>query len=366
MAERASTSLAEKKARKESYDPKMNCMKIHKSKERHISRASVHALAPSANKKTNISATKSDKCASVCKTVEKTKKVVSKSSSKFKIPKGPVKFPGYDAHSKEKIVFNGERISVRRFMKEENIIPNFDSYLNDKNWTKLDSMYDKVVNIKKYQEVDKKVHGVEDSKELSDLKAQNSKLQNLKNDEERKRFSKKSFQNVVSSDPGSLLSYHGFRRLQASKNPKNKVKLLETVSFSISDGQLIPRCGFKRIEGSEVQNEAKGGKTVTFDDHGVIMKKLFVHKFNKKLDSKKAPLDHQDVDEFQTYLGHYKTGQEETGDFLAFYNPRKELKLEQVKEVVDMESQFSTFSTYYGEAEGFFCKDCWKMHKFCQ
>merc|ERR1719431_1870596 len=234
MAERASTSLAEKKARKESYDPKMNCMKIHKSKERHISRAGVHALAPSANKKTNISATKSDKCSSVCKTVEKTKKVVSKSSSKFKIPKGPVKFPGYDAHSKERIMFNGEMISVRRFMKEENVIPNFDRYLNDENWKKLDSMYDKVVNIKKYQEVDKEVRGVDDTKELSDLKAQNSNLKNLKNDEDRKSFSKKSFKNVVSSDPGNPLSYHGFRRLQASNNPKNKVELIDTVSFSIS------------------------------------------------------------------------------------------------------------------------------------
>ena len=43
-----------------------------------------------------------------------------------------------------------------------------------------------------------------------------------------------------------------------------------------------------------------------------------------------------------------------------------ELELEQVKEVVDLENQFSTFFTYHGEAEDFFCKDCNKRHKFCQ
>jgi len=341
-------------------------VKVHKLEGGHSSRDREHTEASSSRMKTNKSASKMDKSVGNGKSDEERKKVVSTSSSKFKIPKGPAKFPGYDAHSKEKIKFNNESISVRRFMKEENIIPNLDGFLNDENWKKVEAMYDKVANIKKYQEVEREVHGVDDSKELSDLKAQNSEMMDLKNDEERKLFSKLSFKNAVSSDPGNPLSYHGFRRLQASKKPSNKVKLFDTDSFSISSGQLIPRSGFKRIDGSESKVDAKAVKTVTFDDHGVIMKKLFVHKFNKKLGLKKAPQDQQEVDEFLTYLGHYKTGQEETGNFLAFYNSRKELKLEQVKEVVDMENQFSTFSTYYGEAEGYFCKDCWKEHKFCQ
>ena len=167
------------------------------------------------------------------------------------------------------------------------------------------------------------MRGVDDSKELSDIEAQNSEMKDLKNDEERKRFSKLRFKNVVSSDPGNLLSYHGFRRLQASNKPGEKVKLFDRDSFSISSGQLIPRSGFKRIDGSESKNDAKAVKSITFDDHGVIMKKLFVHKYNKKLGLKKAPQDQQQVEEFLTYLGHYKTGQEETGNFLAFYNSRK-------------------------------------------
>ena len=281
-----------------------------------------HAAASSTKKKSDISAIKMNKSANYGKSEKERKKVVSTSSSEFKIPKGPAKFPGYDAHSKEKIEFNGESISVRRFMKEENIIPNFDGFLNDDNWKKLEAMYDKVVNIKKHREV-KEVNGVNDSKELSDIKAQECEMRKLKDDEERKSYSKLSFKNVVSSDPGNFLSYHGFRRLQASKKPANKVKLYDTDSFSISSGHLIPRSGFKRIDGSQLKNDAKAVNMVTFDDHGIIMKKLFVHKYNKKLGLKKAPQDHQEVDDFLTYLAHYKTGQEETGNFLAFYNSRK-------------------------------------------
>ena len=53
------------------------------------------------------------------------------------------------------------------------------------------------------------------------------------------------------------------------------------------------------------------------------MKKLFVHKYIKKLGSNKRPSDYQEEEDFMTYLGHYKTGQEETGNFLAFYNSKK-------------------------------------------
>ena len=35
--------------------------------------------------------------------------------------------------------------SIRRFLTEENIIPNIDSVLKDDNWKKVEAMYDKVV-----------------------------------------------------------------------------------------------------------------------------------------------------------------------------------------------------------------------------
>ena len=39
--------------------------------------------------------------------------------------------------------------------------------------------------------------------------------------------------------------------------------------------------------------------------------------------------------------------------------------MDQVKEVIDLENQYSTFTDYYGEAGDFFCKDCNRRHKFC-
>jgi len=297
-------------------------------------------------------------------------KLKSKSSEspKFKIPKGPSKFPGYDAHSKERIVLNGEPMSVRRFLKEEGIIPNFGSFLKDDDWKKVEAMYDKVINIKKNVEVKHEAYDVKDASEVGDLQSQNDAMKMFTNDEERKEGSKKMFKNEVSSDPGNNLTFHGFRRCKSG----NKSKSLDRRSFSISDGTLKPRQGYKRIsnphETAEEEEAVKKKikKMIRFQDHGLVMKKLFVHKFNKSISSKKAPHEKQEQDEFLTYLGHYKTGQEETANFLAFYNSRKELELDQVKEVVDLESQFSTFSNYYGEPQGYFCKDCRKEHKFCQ
>ena len=48
----------------------------------------------------------------------------------FKIPKGPSKFPVKDSHFKEMIKCGGKMTSIRRFLTEENIIPNLDSVDN--------------------------------------------------------------------------------------------------------------------------------------------------------------------------------------------------------------------------------------------
>ena len=105
-------------------------------------------------------------------------------------------------------------------------------------------------------------------------------------------------------------------------------------------------------------------KKIKLSDFGSFMKSVFFSKFNKKLGSRKA--SSSDFEAFKTYLGHYKGGQEETSNFLSYYNPRKELDEDQTKEIVDLENQFSTFSNYYGAAEDLFCKQCEKRHKFCQ
>merc|ERR1712192_74523 len=156
----------------------------------------------------------------------------------------------------------------------------------------------------------------------------------------------------------------GFRSLENASRTKN----LLTESFSIADGKLLPRPGFRRRNWTEdcKELEAHMKKKIKIDDFGLVMKKVFVHKFNNKLGSTKSKGRQAELDDFQTYLGHYKTGQEETKNFLTYYNSRKELNLDQVKEVIDVENQYSTFTNYYGEAGDLFCKDCNKRHKFCQ
>ena len=47
------------------------------------------------------------------------------------------------------------------------------------------------------------------------------------------------------------------------------------------------------------------------------MKSLFYKKYAKNLGSRKA--SQQEFDDFKFYLSHYKTGQEETMNFLSFY-----------------------------------------------
>merc|ERR1712059_246518 len=63
-------------------------------------------------------------------------------------------------------------------------------------------------------------------------------------------------------------------------------------------------------------------------------------------------------DQFKTYLGHYKAGQEETANFLSFYCKDKELDERHMREAMDLERQFSMFCSNYGEADVRHCPSC--------
>ena len=54
-----------------------------------------------------------------------------------------------------------------------------------------------------------------------------------------------------------------------------------------------------------MKEDPKSDKTLSFSDHGLVMKKLFVHKYIKKLGSNKRLSDQQEEEDFMTYLGHY-------------------------------------------------------------
>merc|ERR1719318_2363087 len=128
----------------------------------------------------------------------------------FKIPKGPSKVLGNASHYKEMIQYGGKLIRIKNFLKEEDIIPNYDQLLQDENWQKIESMYDKVTNIKKSAS-DKKINDIADENEVNDLKSQNLELEKLETDQDRKKFSKRQFKNSVSTDPANNLTFHGFR-----------------------------------------------------------------------------------------------------------------------------------------------------------
>jgi len=53
---------------------------------------------------------------------------------------------------------------------------------------------------------------------------------------------------------------------------------------------------------------------------------------------------------FKTYIGHCKPAQQETANFLSYYNFREDLNQMQAEEVFDLEkNQLSTYSNYYEE-----------------
>ena len=67
------------------------------------------------------------------------------------------------------------------------------------------------------------------------------------------------------------------------------------------------------------------GSHAHLEDFAKVMKSLFYKKYAKNLGVKKA--SQQEFDEFKSYLSHYKTGQEETMNFLSYYQEVMFMKL---------------------------------------
>jgi len=272
------------------------------------------------------------------------------------------KVPSFASRSKEVVNSNGQSISIRSFMEQENISQDvsLDTFIDNETRGEFDSLYEGVNAIK--NSTSKKIPELNDNIEKVDLESKGwDDLKKVNTDDDRKMLAQAQFQNPLCSDPATNLTFQGFRRLDQSK----VLPILGSDSFSISNGQLVPLSGFKR-KGEKLNRRAKEVevKKIRLSDFGSVMKSVFFSKFNKKVGLRKASAT--DLEDFKTYLGHYKAGQEETANFLSYYNCREELDLEQTKEVTDFENQFSTFSNYYGEAEDLFCRECEKKHKFCQ
>eukprot|EP00092_Neocalanus_flemingeri_P019626 GFUD01021258.1.p1 GENE.GFUD01021258.1~~GFUD01021258.1.p1 ORF type:complete len:615 (+),score=167.92 GFUD01021258.1:325-2169(+) len=293
-----------------------------------------------------------------------------KSTLAFKIPKTKFKksnvksseVPSLASRSLEIVNSDGQSISIKSFLDREEIVPEvcIESFTESKHKSKFESFYDGVTAIKNSTE--KKCPEVSDQTEKLDLESEGwDGVKTVNTDDERKMLAQTQFQNPLCSDPGRNLSFHGFRRLadQTDLHPK-----INFGTFSISNGQLAPLPGSKRKGEKWESDQEDGVKKIRLSEFGILMKSVFFSKFNKKIGSRKA--SGTDLEDFRTYLGHFKAGQEETANFLSYYNSREELDVGQTEEVIDIENQFSTFNNYYGEAEDLFCKECKKRHKFCQ
>jgi len=289
------------------------------------------------------------------------------SSLDFKIPKTktkkePGKVSSFESRKNEVVNLDGQNVCMKKFLEQEDIVADvsLESYTAScRDRQVFDSMYEDVNAIK--NTTVKKNPEVNDETELEDMGNVGwDDLKRMETDEDRKSWVQAQFKNPICSDPARNLTFHGFRRLAGEAG---QMQDPSSASFYISRGQLVPLAGSKRKERDAMKNELDV-KKIKLSDFGSFMKGVFFSKFNKKLGSRKA--SSSDFEAFKTYLGHYKGGQEETSNFLSYYNPRKELDEDQSKEVVDLENQFSTFSNYYGEAEDLFCKQCEKRHKFCQ
>ena len=86
---------------------------------------------------------------------------------------------------------------------------------------------------------------------------------------------------------------------------------------------MEPLPGYKMKDKTEIETNNKDSqsseakKLIKLSDFAQVMKSLFYKKYARNLGAKKA--SQHEFDDFRAYLSHYKTGQEETLNFLSFY-----------------------------------------------
>merc|ERR1719318_2422848 len=296
---------------------------------------------------------------------------VNKLQSRFKIPKTSLKrnpdSSRYEDRARDVVRTGGQVMSVGGFLEKEKIetdasVEQFMEEVSGE--AEFGDMFDEINVLRSKQSI--RIYQIEDKMELKDLEDENwDKLKLLKTDVERKKLALEQFRNIASSDPAVNLSFHGFRRKAGGRSEAGR--FIPVRCFSLARGEMRPLPGFIKIGETELSpdsDSAVSKKKIRLSDFAQVMKSLFYKKYARNLGSRKA--SQQEFDDFKFYLSHYKTGQEETMNFLSFYQENVMLDGEQTDEVMDIENQYSTFSSYYGPAETTFCSVCDKKHKFCQ
>lgn len=312
------------------------------------------------------------------------------SPTQFKIPKSQVpspdpfkfKIPKIDGG---KLAMKVKGFATNVFLENESIKPMaigesgrsiLDSLLSDikgnsskaiEMFDKIDSKQNKMANNKRYE--------ANEAKERSDIMHKGwDQVKNVKDDLDRKILSEETFGNPVSNNPNNNLTYHGYKRYKSRKGkyplPNPFVDFLDTdrkkPMYRLTNGATKPLPGYKfrqqsNIDGDQVCEE--NHKKIKLDEFVTLMKTVM---YNKKAKKKRKGDDAKAMEDFETFLGHYKAGQEETTHFLEFYQKQGQVELEgwQAIQIMDLQNQFSAYSRFYGLTDELRCETCNKDHTF--
>merc|ERR1712168_827855 len=239
------------------------------------------------------------------------------------------------------------------FLAQEKIIPEveIENFMSGEN--KFNDIFGQVSAIK--TKTSKKSIRSDDTSEANDLADDGwETLKRLKSDEERVKHAQHQFQNKVRSYPGRNLTIHRFRR---KSDASDKLATVPIEDFVINFGKCKPISS--DVTDSDNMLSLSTDTTcrkIKYSDFVTCMKAVLFKKYEEKVGNK--VVSSETFDSFKVYLGHYKAGQDETANFLSFYNSRMELEELQTKEVIDLESQFSKFPCFYGDLEPLMCPSC--------
>ena len=271
-------------------------------------------------------------------------------SSPFKIPKynGPKKVKGF-APTKLLQDENIKTLEVGQTGSSllESLLADIkggDSSEAIEMFSKIDSKQNKMAKNNRY--------AAKEDKEKSDIMNEGwNQVKNAKDDGERKKMSESQFGNPVPNHPNYNLSYHGYKRHRNYSLPDSNNGFWDNYEnmpmYQLTNGQPLPLPGyrFKQRPMDLLQPSAEVNKEkLTLGHFETFMKTVL---YNKKAKKVGKGDDRKSMEEFTTFLEHYKYGLEETTHFLKFYQNQGQVELEgwQAREIMDVENQFSTYET---------------------
>jgi len=230
----------------------------------------------------------------------------------------------------------------------------------------MDSKQNIMANNKKFE--------AKEAQEQSDIMDDGwNQIKNTKTDVDRMKLAQAQFGNPISNNPNNNLTFHGFKaRTKNANNSSNSDPSFDfwdkkMPMFYLSNGETKPLAGYTFKQRPNTVPECniahKMNIKVKISKFVDLMKTVL---YNKKCKKMKQGHEKKTMEEFETYLAHYKGGLEETINFLKFYQNHGEVELEdwQTLEIMDLENQFSTYSGYYGVTDDMKCHTCNRKHKF--